>query len=73
VSHPFAKDGGVLMAETDRATVRSDGRPPRKNEAALRLLEEWVADESGSDEATWPVVKRVIEENRLSYRQRFDD
>ena len=44
-----------------------------KNEAAIRLLREWMADESGYDEETWPKVKKVIEENRLSCRRRFND
>ena len=44
-----------------------------KNEAAIRLLEQWMADESGYDEKTWPIVKRAIEETRLSYRKRFSD
>ena len=44
-----------------------------KNEAAIRLLAEWMADESGYDEKTWPKVKRAIEENRLSSRSRFND
>jgi hypothetical protein len=43
-----------------------------KNEAARRLIREWLADESGYDEATWPVAQRAIEENRLSPRPRFD-
>ncbi len=44
-----------------------------KNEAAIRLVREWLADESGYDEKTWPIAKKVIEENRLSSRRRFDD
>ena len=43
-----------------------------KNEAAIQLIAEWLADESGYDEKTWPIVKKVIEENRLSYRRRFN-
>ncbi len=44
-----------------------------KNEAAIKLLTEWLADESGYDEETWPKVKQAIEENRLSSRRRFND
>jgi hypothetical protein len=44
-----------------------------KNEAALHLLEQWLTDESGYDEAVWPRVKQAIEENRLSERKRFSD
>jgi hypothetical protein len=43
-----------------------------KNEAAISLLEEWLADESGYDEKTWPIVQKVVEENRLSDRKRFN-
>lgn len=44
-----------------------------KNEAAIRLLREWLADESGYDERVWPIVKRALEENRSSYRAMFND
>ena len=44
-----------------------------KNEAAIHLLEQWMADESGYDERTWPIVKRAIEETHISYRKRFSD
>jgi hypothetical protein len=42
------------------------------NEATRRLLRQWLADESGYDEATWTRVKQAIEANRLSDRPRFD-
>ena len=45
----------------------------QKNEAARRLLQEWLADDSGYDEAVWSKVKHLIEENRLSPRKRFCD
>jgi len=41
------------------------------SQEAIRLLQEWMADESGYDEEVWPVVKKAIEENRPSYRSRF--
>ena len=41
------------------------------NEGAIRLLNEWMADESGYDEKVWPVLKQAIEKNRLSRRKRF--
>jgi hypothetical protein len=44
-----------------------------KNEAAIRLLQKWISDESGYDEAVWPRVKQAIEENRLSERKHFSD
>ena len=45
----------------------------QKNESAIELLDEWLADESGYDEQVWPTVKKLIEENRLSDRSRFGD
>ncbi len=44
-----------------------------RNQAAISLLNRWVADESGYDEKVWPIVKKAIEENRPSYRKRFRD
>jgi Fic family protein len=38
-----------------------------------RLLDTWLADESGYDERVWPQLKKAIEENRLSSWKRFDD
>ncbi len=43
----------------------------RSNQGAIRLLDEWMADDSGYDEKVWPALKEAIEENRLSRRKRF--
>jgi len=53
---------GVQRSERLDETVAQQSA---KNEAVIRLLEQWLADESGYDERTWPIVKRAIEENRL--------
>jgi hypothetical protein len=42
-----------------------------KASSLIRLLDEWLADESGYDEETWPAVKEGIEASRLSGRKRF--
>lgn len=55
------------MSAPERAAQR------QKNEPARRLLQEWLADESGYDEEVWPQVKQIIEDNRLSVRSRFGD
>ena len=44
-----------------------------QNEAAIRLLHQWLEDESGYDERVWPGLKYAIEEDRLSFRKRFSD
>ena len=45
----------------------------QKNAAAIRLINRWLADESGYDERVWPTVRDAIEANRLSDRSRFGD
>lgn len=45
----------------------------QKNEAARRLLQKWLTDDSEYDEEVWPKVKQLIEDNRLSPRRRFCD
>jgi hypothetical protein len=45
----------------------------QRNEAARRLLQEWLTDDPGYDEKVRPKVKQIIEENRLAPRKRFCD
>ena len=40
-------------------------------ERFLAELRSWMEDESGYDERAWPIVKKALEENRLSPRNRF--
>lgn len=51
------------------------GSSPRKRgvDGLLDLMEEWMSDESGYEERTWPELKKNIEANRMSYRKRFSD
>jgi hypothetical protein len=44
-----------------------------KNEMAIRLIEDWMADQSGYDETIWGSLKESIEDNRLSERKKFDE
>jgi hypothetical protein len=44
-----------------------------KNQACIELLNEWLADESGYDEKNWPKVKEMLEANRLSDRELFNE
>jgi N-6 DNA Methylase len=43
------------------------------NVPGLKLVQKWLADESGYDEKVWPEVKKGIEEDSLSQRKRFHD
>ena len=53
--------------------ISNGAKSKYRNEAARQLLREWREDTSGYDEETWPKVKQVIEENRLSVRSKFSD
>lgn len=44
-----------------------------RNQSAINLLNDWLADESGYDERVWPTARKAITENALSSRKRFDD
>ncbi len=44
-----------------------------KNELAIRLITDWMSDQSGYDETIWSSLKKSIEDNRLSERKRFDE
>jgi len=37
------------------------------------VLEEWLADESGYDEETWPELKQALDQDRPSDRKLFID
>lgn len=45
----------------------------KRNAAAIALLDKWLSDDSGYDEATWPDLKEAIELSRTSTRRRFSD
>lgn len=63
------------LTEAEIESSRNHGSTPQRarNQAAISLLHEWLADESGYDEQVWPIAKRAIAENALSSRKRFDD
>jgi hypothetical protein len=54
------------QAEDSSSSQRS------KRAACIELLNQWLADESGYDEATWPKIKDLLEENRISNRSLFN-
>jgi hypothetical protein len=45
---------------------------PKENASVIALLNRWMADTSGYDQEFWPEIERAIEENRSSYRKRFN-
>lgn len=56
------------MSKADEPVDRSE-----RYAKLIALIEEWSADESGYEERVWPLLKDLIEENRLSYRKRFEE
>lgn len=55
------------MTETAKA------KPEGQGGGLARLLDEWLADESGYDEEAWSELKEALDRDRLSYRRLFVD
>lgn len=52
---------------------RSKRAQKARTQKLFKLLNKWLADESGYDERVWPILKKAIEENRAPTRRRFSD
>jgi hypothetical protein len=63
---------GVWHEKSKRAPDANGGHGDHA-EDVIHLLDEWMADESGYDEKTWPELKAGLERERLSSRHLFDD
>jgi hypothetical protein len=61
----------LMGSGEDRPDQSLDQR--ERAERFIRLLDEWMADESGHDEENWPKLKQVVEQDRLSFRKLFDE
>jgi hypothetical protein len=61
---------------TDRQKKNSEHRQDTSAaERCRKLLDEWMADESGYDEEAWPELKEALDRNRREagqYRNLFD-
>jgi hypothetical protein len=56
------------------STLKKDLSGSRQGvDLAIGLLDEWMADESGYDEETWPELKTALDRDRLSSRRLFDE
>jgi hypothetical protein len=58
-----------------KATFLNDLPPPSrlltpKSRRLIRLIQSWLEDESGYDEATWPKLEKALKENRVSIGRR---
>lgn len=63
------RDGRLAVLEFSRGLEREEGRP---NRGAIRLLDEWMADESGYAEETLPELEKALDRDRLGYRKLFE-
>lgn len=65
------RDGKLAVLDFSRGLKEKEDPP---NLAAIRLLDEWMADDSGYDEETWPELEAAIDRNRRAagqYRRLF--
>jgi predicted DNA-binding antitoxin AbrB/MazE fold protein len=71
------KNGVVLFEEPvnlpEGAEVRVELVRPGPQQEAIKLIDQWLADQSGYDEQSWPELKTDMERDRLSSRRRFDE
>lgn len=66
---PTNAENTSLTSNTSLSSPRQEGRPQEdrvrtRNAAARKLLQTWLADESGYEEETWPLLKQALEDNR---------
>ena len=62
-----------LWYELQKRTTGANREHEDSTEDDVQLLDEWMADETGYDEETWPELKAALERERLSSRPLFDD
>ncbi len=62
----------TAQIESESRAIHNGAQPKsQRNAAARQLLQDWLADESGYDEETWPVLKQALEQNRASSNRRL--
>jgi hypothetical protein len=68
-----ASDITNVSHQTGQVMSDANGERQRRVRELIRLLDEWMDDESGYDEKIWPQLKAALENDRLSSRRLFDD
>ena len=70
-----AKGSGGRASVAAGVVARPDTpvSPRQRNRAARQYLRAWLADESGYDEETWPLLRRALEEDRAPGQRRLFD
>jgi hypothetical protein len=69
--NPIDQAAPVLPVSSESAP--SLIREPSDPAEIIKLLDEWLADDSGYDEAVWPELKESLERNRQGSRKLFRD
>jgi len=67
VREPAVAPGVATLSHRD---MNEDERR-RRHDALAHLLDEWMADESGYDEETWPALMEALDRDRPSSRKLF--
>jgi hypothetical protein len=65
-------DRHVTTPATQSVSAQATGHDGDDHDPVIRLIEEWLADDSGYDEEAWPELKAALDRDRLSSRQLFD-
>lgn len=63
------REGKLAVLEFSRSIRKNEEHP---NAGAIKLLDEWLADESGYDEETLPELMEALDRDRLGYRKFFE-
>jgi hypothetical protein len=63
------REGKLAVLEFSR-NLGEERRLP--NLEAIRLIDEWIADESGYAEETWPELEKALDRDRIGYRSLFE-
>ena len=66
------RDGKLAVLDFSRRLKERENRP---NLGAIRLLDGWMADDSGYDEENWPDLEEALDRNRREagqYRKLFE-
>jgi hypothetical protein len=70
------QNGVVLLDESSNlpegAEVRVELVESAQGRSAIELLDQWLDDRSGHDEAAWPELKTDLDRHRLSSRKLFN-
>ena len=62
------------MNKTKHGSIAQEAQAVReKNAEAIRLLDQWLSEESDYDQKVWPTIKQSIDQHRLSSRLRFEN